>query len=107
MAILGLAALAGLAAGMDWPQAWRRMCLLHPAVAGLVVAPWIVRNLIVFHGRVILSTQSGLNAVQGVLTPQGRFQGNDLDALLSVVGWQAAEGIESNQPPPYGYKLVP
>jgi 4-amino-4-deoxy-L-arabinose transferase-like glycosyltransferase len=105
MAILGLAALAGLATGLDWPQAWRRMCLLA-VVAGLVTAPWIVRNLIVFHGRIILSTQGGMNAVQGVLTPQGRRQGNDLYVLRSAVGWVARD-VESNDPPPYTYKLAP
>jgi 4-amino-4-deoxy-L-arabinose transferase-like glycosyltransferase len=103
MAILGLVALAALAARMEWPRAWRRMCLVT-AAAGLVVSPWVVRNLIVFHGRVILSTQSGMNAVQGVLTPQGRVQGSDLQVLHRVVGWQAGD-VESNEPS--HYKLAP
>ncbi len=104
MAILGLVALAALARGMDWSRAWRRMCLLT-AVAGLVVAPWIVRNLIVFHGRVILSTQGGINAVQGVLTPQGRAQEGDWDILRSALGWRPAD-VESNQPPDDTVKLA-
>ena len=96
MAILGVVALVTLALGAKWSQAWRRMCLLI-AVAGLVVAPWVVRNLIVFQGHVILSTQGGINAVQGVLTPQGRAQGNDAEVLQARLGWQASD-LESNEP---------
>lgn len=103
MALLGLAALAALALTLEWRLAWRRMCLLT-AVAGLLVAPWVVRNLIVFHGRVLLSTQSGMNAVQGVLTPQGRVQGRDLQLLHRVVGWQAGD-LESDRPS--RYQLAP
>jgi len=97
MASLGLVAIFALARRMDWPLAWRRI-LLMAAVASFVVAPWLVRNLIVFHGRVLLSTQGGLNAVQGVLTPQGRVQGGDLTLLHNVLGWHAAD-LESNTPP--------
>jgi 4-amino-4-deoxy-L-arabinose transferase-like glycosyltransferase len=97
MAALGFVALFALGKGMDWPLAGRRM-LLMTAVATLVVAPWLVRNLIVFHGRVLLSTQGGMNAVQGVLTPQGRVQGNDVTLLHDALGWQAGD-LESNSPP--------
>ena len=105
MAILGLVALAALATGVEWSRAWRLMCLVT-AVAGLMVAPWVVRNLIVFHGRVFLSTQGGINMVQGVLTPQGRVQGNDLDVLHAVVGWQAGD-VESNQAPRFSLAPEP
>ncbi len=103
MAILGAVALVALIVGVDWPRVLPRMCLLT-AVACLVVAPWVVRNLTVFHGRVIFSTQGGMNAAQGVLAPQGRVQGNDMNVLHTVLGWQAAD-LESNQAP--RYKLAP
>lgn len=97
MAVLGLVALGALALQLDWSQAWRRMCLVT-VLAGLVVAPWVVRNLVVFHGRVFLSTQGGMNAVRGVLAPQGRGQGND--AVHAVIGWVSTD-LESSGPSRY------
>jgi len=97
MAILGPVAVTALAMQLDWSQAWRRICLIT-AVAALVVAPWIVRNLVVFRGDVVLSTQSGINAVRGVLAPQGRGQGNDV--VHAVAGW-ASSDLESNGPSAY------
>ena len=63
-------------------------------------------DLIVFHGRVLLSTQGGINAVQGVLTPQGRVQGGDLTLLHNVLGWQAGD-IESDTPPDFSIPAEP
>ena len=40
----------------------------------LIAAPWFIRNERVFHGQVLYSTHTGANAVQGVLTSQGRMQ---------------------------------
>jgi len=105
MAALGLVALFALFKKMEWPRAWPRM-LLMTAVAGLTVAPWLVRNFVVFHGRVLLSTQGGINAAQGVLTPQGRVQGNDVKLLHDVLGWQAAD-VESNSPPEFPIPAEP
>ena len=80
MAILG-----PLAAWMMVRTAGLRRALPNVAflalVAGAIVAPWIVRNEIVFRGQVLFSTQGGYNALQGVLTPQGRVQPGDLDTL--------------------------
>src|SRR5579862_5594950 len=39
-----------------------RGAALAALVAGLVISPWVIRNEIVFHGQVLLSTQSGVNA---------------------------------------------
>jgi hypothetical protein len=47
--------------------------------------PWFVRNWLVFGGRVLYSTQTGINAVEGVLTPQGRTQRSDRRDLLNAL----------------------
>jgi 4-amino-4-deoxy-L-arabinose transferase-like glycosyltransferase len=53
----------------------------------LIVAPWFVRNEVSFRGRVFYSTQTGANAVQGVVTPQGRTQPGDSEKLIAAMGW--------------------
>jgi 4-amino-4-deoxy-L-arabinose transferase-like glycosyltransferase len=63
----------------------------------LLVSPWLARNWIVFHGQVLFSTQGGLNALQGVLTPAGRTQIDDTEKVRSAVGWLMSE-IEMNGP---------
>jgi hypothetical protein len=50
-----------------------------------------VRNQAVFHGRVWFSTQGGYNAVQGVLTPQGRVQQGDRDILRQAGLWNSSD----------------
>lgn len=40
----------------------------------ILVTPWLIRNMKVFHREVFFPTQCGVNAVQGVLTPEGRTQ---------------------------------
>ena len=63
----------------------------------LIVAPWIVRNEIIFHGRVLFSTMDGAVAVQGVVTPEGRTQVKDGDRLLHTMGWTISQ-LETNSP---------
>jgi 4-amino-4-deoxy-L-arabinose transferase-like glycosyltransferase len=63
----------------------------------LIVMPWLVRNVIVFHGQVVFSTHGGYNAIQGVLSPQGRTQGSDSDKLFEAVGWRRGQ-LETNDP---------
>lgn len=60
----------------------------------LVVMPWFVRNWLVFGGRVFYSTQTGINAVEGVLTPQGRTQPADTGDLLN--GLNCCAQLETN-----------
>ena len=62
----------------------------------LVVMPWFIRNEIVFRGAVLYSTHAGANAVQGVLTPQGRTQPGDTQKLMSSMGW-CLQLLESNE----------
>ncbi len=64
-------------------------------VSGLIVSPWVVRNEIVFHGQVLFSTQGGYNALQGVLTPQGRAQAGDRGILRAAGAWLSSD-LESN-----------
>jgi 4-amino-4-deoxy-L-arabinose transferase-like glycosyltransferase len=67
----------------------------------LVISPWLVRNLVVFHGAVLLSTGSGINAIQGIVTPQGRALPGDSDRLRAAVGWVPPVQIETNSPSRY------
>jgi hypothetical protein len=61
----------------------------------LIVSPWLIRNEIAFHGEVLYSTQGGPNAVQGVLTTQGRTQPGDSETLRKNLGWELHQ-IETN-----------
>ncbi len=97
MAILGPIAVCAIVWKVGWRRALPQVALLT-AVAALIVSPWIVRNLRVFHGRVLLSNQGGYNALQGVLAPQGRSQAGDLEALRAAGAWWSAD-LESNGPP--------
>ena len=61
----------------------------------LLVSPWLIRNMLVFNGTVLFSTQGGYNALQGVLTSQGRTQPGDSAKLRQAVGWVMSE-LETN-----------
>jgi len=61
----------------------------------LVVTPWFARNEIVFSGRVLYSTHTGANAVQGVITSQGRTQPGDPERLIHAMGWCISQ-LETN-----------
>lgn len=67
------------------------------AIPALIVAPWLVRNAIVFHGHVLFSTMDGAVAVQGVVSPEGRTQPGDIDRLRDAMGWTLAQ-VETNGP---------
>jgi 4-amino-4-deoxy-L-arabinose transferase-like glycosyltransferase len=73
-----------------------RSAVLATLVAGLVISPWVIRNRIVFHGEVFLSTQSGINAAATMVTPQGRTQLGDIEKLKEVLGWVPPEELETN-----------
>lgn len=63
----------------------------------LIVSPWLVRNLVTFHGSVLLSSQTGYNLVQGILTPDGRTQTGETNKLNNSEGWVVQE-LEVNSP---------
>jgi hypothetical protein len=56
------------------------------AIAAAIVSPWFVRNLVVFHGQALYSTQTGMNFLEGMVTPDGRTHGDDWDKLASRCG---------------------
>jgi len=61
------------------------------SVAGLIalaiVSPWFVRNLVVFGGQTLYSTNTGMNFLEGLATPDGRVHGDDWDKLSSRSGY--------------------
>ncbi len=69
------------------PRFWRGVLVV--GVPLLVVLPWLVRNELVFHGHVLFSTQTGLNAVIGVVSPEGRTQPGDTQRLFAAMGWRS------------------
>jgi len=66
-------------------------------VTAAVVSPWFIRNEMVFHGAVLYSTHTGANAVQGVVSTQGRTQPGDTGKLREAMGWTLSE-LETNDP---------
>ena len=82
-----------LSMGRRRPLLLRMACVLGLPV--LIAMPWFIRNEVVFHGEVLYSTHTGANAVQGVLTPQGRTQPGDSERLLKGMGWTLSE-LETN-----------
>ena len=94
LAVLGVAALF---------LAWRthktrlalRSALIITAVAGITIAPWVIRNMREFHGRVLLSSQTGYNMVRGLITPAARALPGDSAKLIRPEGWAQTQ-IETN-----------
>jgi 4-amino-4-deoxy-L-arabinose transferase-like glycosyltransferase len=76
--------------------AWQRM-LVFALFAGITVSPWLIRNRIAFQGKVLYATLSGHDAVEGVLTPQGRALPGDDDKIEAAEGWLLGD-IETNRP---------
>jgi len=83
------------AIGCLWFRRSVKSAIIVSLIAALIVAPWIVRNARAFHGRILFSSQGGVNLIQGVLTPAGRTQSGDSEKVRSAVGWLHAD-IEQN-----------
>jgi 4-amino-4-deoxy-L-arabinose transferase-like glycosyltransferase len=66
-------------------------------VAALIVSPWIVRNAVVFQGKILFSSHGGINLLEGVLTPDGRAQSGETERIRAEVGWLHSD-IEVNDP---------
>ena len=97
MALLGgVAVVACFLANGALPK-WRSVAWVS-LVSVLVVSPWLMRNEIVFHGQVLFSTHDGIDAVEGVITPQGRALAGDSERLRAALGWVAPEEAETNSP---------
>jgi 4-amino-4-deoxy-L-arabinose transferase-like glycosyltransferase len=67
--------------------------ILGPCVLTL---PWIARNLEVFHGAVVFSTQGGPAAATGIIEPQGRSQVGDAERIKGALGWVLPQALETN-----------
>jgi hypothetical protein len=85
---------APLALIMGWKL--RQRILAYSFASALVLLPWCLRNLVVFHGRVLLSTNSGLSLVQGLLDPDGRAH---TPATKNILGWESND-LETDRPHP-------
>jgi 4-amino-4-deoxy-L-arabinose transferase-like glycosyltransferase len=72
-----------------------RRLALTAGIPLLLVTPWLIRNELAFHGQVLYTTQTGPNAVQGVLTSEGRTQPGDTEKLMQNLGWELAQ-LETN-----------
>jgi 4-amino-4-deoxy-L-arabinose transferase-like glycosyltransferase len=95
VAFVGIAALIVVALQENGRARVRRLGLvvLIPCV---LISPWIIRNLVVFHGRVIYSTQGGFALMSGVLIPQGRALPGDTEKIQAAVGWKLPTELETN-----------
>jgi len=97
MALLGgVAVVACLLANGALPK-WKAVAWVT-LFSLLVVSPWLIRNEVVFRGQVLFSTHDGIDAVEGVLTPQGRALAGDSERLRAALGWVAPEEAETNSP---------
>ena len=76
--------------------AWPSLVLL-PLI---IISPWLIRNWRVFHGAALFSTHGGLDALEGVVTPQGRALPGDAEKLRAEVGWVPPIDVETNSPEP-------
>jgi 4-amino-4-deoxy-L-arabinose transferase-like glycosyltransferase len=62
-----------------------------------ILLPWVVRNLIVFHGEVLYSTHTGMDLVEGLLRPQGRADTQQGQDIVRETGW-SMQGLENEGP---------
>jgi 4-amino-4-deoxy-L-arabinose transferase-like glycosyltransferase len=96
-AFLGLVVLGALFFGKSGLPKWRSAAVTI-LVSAIVVAPWLVRNWIVFDGNVLFSTQTGFDAAAGILIPQGRNLPGDMEKLKAAIGWELPWRLETNDP---------
>jgi hypothetical protein len=60
-----------------------------------IVTQWFLRNFVVFDGKALYSIQSGMNFLEGMVTPDGRIHGADWARLSSRCGFTIRD-IEVN-----------
>ncbi len=70
-----------------------RRALLPVAIAAVLVSPWIVRNIVVFQGGLLYSSQTGVILLQGAVFPQGRSRPGESE-LWKRAGWWGLHDIE-------------
>jgi len=96
MAGLGFVGLSVACLAKTSRPTWQRV-LAFSLFAGMAISPWLIRNQIVFQGKVLYSTLSGHDAVEGILTPQGRALPGDDDKIKAAEGWLLGD-VETNAP---------
>lgn len=96
MAGLGFVGLAVACLAKCARPTWQRV-LVFSLFAGMAISPWLIRNQIAFQGRILYSTLSGHDAVEGILTPQGRALPGDNEKIEAAEGWLLSE-VETNAP---------
>jgi 4-amino-4-deoxy-L-arabinose transferase-like glycosyltransferase len=95
---LFIPAIAALAATrLPFTSASLKRAVLPIALSLALVSPWLIRNLIVFHGGILYSSQTGTTAFQGALAPEGRTQPQGLVAMQKRQGWWLSQ-IETDKP---------
>jgi 4-amino-4-deoxy-L-arabinose transferase-like glycosyltransferase len=95
MALLGIVLLAAVLFQQSALPRWRAAALTV-CLSAAVISPWIVRNYSAFHGRLLLSTESGPTAVGGVLAPEGRALPGDSEHFRKALGWVPPADVETN-----------
>jgi len=78
-----------------WPLRNAKRAIVVCTTAGIIIAPWIIRNAKVFNGSILYSSHGGINLLEGVLTPSGRAQNAETERIRAAVGWVHTD-IETN-----------
>lgn len=94
MALLGLVALGGAWAARSQMRAKIELVVI-PLCAGIAVAPWIIRNWVVF-GQPLLSTESGAAALVSLLNPEARLMEGWDKPLQNALGYVVPNQLETN-----------
>lgn len=102
----GLAIVAG-AVAVGWPLRVRpegrggapglRPLALFCVSCAMAVAPWLAHTAVAFQGRALYSTHAGFAAVEGVLSPTGRADSDEVQKIDDVLGWDDW-AVETNAP---------
>jgi 4-amino-4-deoxy-L-arabinose transferase-like glycosyltransferase len=71
---------------------WQRVLTVF-IVPFCIILPWIIRNLVVFHGEVTYSTHTGMDLIEGILEPEGRADTEQQQQILREAGW-LMQGLE-------------
>lgn len=74
-----------------------KRAILPLAISLVFVAPWIIRNIIVFDGGILYSSQTGTTLLHGVLAPDGRTQPEGRIAIQEHHSWTRS-AIETDKP---------
>jgi Dolichyl-phosphate-mannose-protein mannosyltransferase len=96
LAVLGLLALFSAWSVRYTGQA-KRQLLVIPLLAGLIVAPWVLRNWFTF-GKPLLSTESGAATVQSLVNPEARLVEGWDQPLRQKMGYVVPADLETNGP---------